>query len=209
MQFFLDEGGSCSYEDETIGDIEVPLRYKHIVKQLLPKDLPQLNTNFCVNERIYRIVPSSLHYLGLFCMDGIKVGYNRYTKLMEYVRPCYKYKYWMCLVQYIRSMHIYGLSRKYLQLKDKHQSKGAMLYIDGRPKAIGNIEGFINSTQPGSTIKQPNCIFERHEGNHFFVCSFKSIDIREEFLITYNLNQVDKNTVTMGVAHLANYPTFY
>ena len=46
MQFFLAEGGSCSYDDETIGDIEVPLRYKHIVKQWVPKDLPQLNTFF-------------------------------------------------------------------------------------------------------------------------------------------------------------------
>jgi hypothetical protein len=28
MEFFLVEGGSCSYDDESIGDIEVPLRYK-------------------------------------------------------------------------------------------------------------------------------------------------------------------------------------
>ena len=53
MHFFLAEGGSCSYEEETIGDIEVPLRYKHILKQWVPKDLPQLNIDFCVNERIY------------------------------------------------------------------------------------------------------------------------------------------------------------
>ena len=33
MEFFLAEGGSCSYDDETIGDIEVPLRYKNLVKQ--------------------------------------------------------------------------------------------------------------------------------------------------------------------------------
>ena len=39
-----------SYDDETIGDIEVPLRYKHIVKQWVPKDIPQLNTIFCVNS---------------------------------------------------------------------------------------------------------------------------------------------------------------
>ena len=54
----------------------MPLRYKHLVKQWVPKDLPQINTVFCVNERIYRIVPSSLHGLGLFCMDGIKVSYE-------------------------------------------------------------------------------------------------------------------------------------
>ena len=79
MDFFLAEGGSCSYDDETIGDINVPLRYRHLVKQWVPKDLPPLNTDFCMNERIFRIAPSSLHGLGLFCMDGIKVGYDRCT----------------------------------------------------------------------------------------------------------------------------------
>ena len=49
MDFFLAEEGSCSYDDETIGDIEVPLRYKHLVKQWVPKDIPQLNIAFCVN----------------------------------------------------------------------------------------------------------------------------------------------------------------
>ena len=100
IEFFLRGGGSCSYDDETIRDIEVPLTYKHLVKQWVPKDPPQLNKYFCVNERIYRIAPSSLHGLGLFFMDGIKVGYNRYIELMESVGPYYNYKYWMCLVQY-------------------------------------------------------------------------------------------------------------
>ena len=77
MDFFLVEGGSCSYEHETIGNIKVPLRYKHIVKQWVPKDLPQINTYFCMNEMIYRIEPSSLHGLGLFCMDGMMVDYER------------------------------------------------------------------------------------------------------------------------------------
>ena len=49
MDFFLAEGGSCSYDDETICDIKVPLRYKHLVKQWVPKDIPQLNIAFCVN----------------------------------------------------------------------------------------------------------------------------------------------------------------
>ena len=40
MECFLVEGGSCSYDDETIGDIEVPLRYKHLVKQWVPNYLP-------------------------------------------------------------------------------------------------------------------------------------------------------------------------
>ena len=100
----------------------------------MPRDLPQVNTDFCVNERIYRIAPSSLHGLGLFCMDGIKVGYDRCTKLMEYVGHYYNYNDWMHLVQYQRSMRRYELSANYLQLKGKDQNKGAMLYIDGRPK---------------------------------------------------------------------------
>ena len=87
MDFFLNRGGSCSYDYETVGDIKVPLRYKNLVKQWVPRDIPQVNTNFCVNERIYRFALSSLHGLGLFCMDDIKVGYGRCTELMEYVGP--------------------------------------------------------------------------------------------------------------------------
>ena len=75
---------------------------------------------------------------------------------MEYLGPSYNYNDWMRLVQYTWSMHRYGLSANYLQLKDKDQNKGVMVYIDGRPKSTGNIAGFINSTQPVSTIKQPN-----------------------------------------------------
>ena len=106
-------------------------------------------------------------------------------------------------------MHRYGLSSNYLQMKDKDHNNGATLYIDGRPKIIGNIVGFINSTQPGSTLKQPNCIFEGHEGNRVFVCSIKSIDAGEELLINYNLNRLDTNTVTMDLVHPTIYPTFY
>ena len=106
-------------------------------------------------------------------------------------------------------MHGYGLSANYIQLKDKAQNKRATLYIDRRPKITGNIVGFINSTQPGSIIKQPNCIFEGCEGNRVFVCAIKSIAAGEELLISYNLNRVDTNMVTMGVVHLTIYPTFY
>ena len=63
---FSQRRGSCSYDVETVGDIEVPLRYQHLVKKWVPRDLPQVNTNFCVNERIYKIALSSLHGLGLF-----------------------------------------------------------------------------------------------------------------------------------------------
>ena len=62
------EEGACSYDDEIVGDIEVPLRYKNLVKQWVPRDIPQVNIDFCVNERTYRIAPSSLHGLGLFWM---------------------------------------------------------------------------------------------------------------------------------------------
>ena len=83
------------------------------------------------------------------------------------LHPSYHYSDWMCLVQYTRSMRRHGFSTNYIQLKDKSQNKGATMYMDGRPKTTGNIVGFINSTQPGSTLKQPNCIFESREGNRF------------------------------------------
>ena len=82
------------------------------------------------------------------------------------------------------------------------------MYIDGRPKITGNIVGFINSTQPGSTLKKPNYIVESHEENRVFICAIKSIIAGEE-LINYNLNCVDKNTVSMVVVHPTIYPTIY
>ena len=155
-----------------------------------------------MNERIYRIAPSSLHGLGLFCMDDIKVGYSRCTELMEYVGPCYNYSDWMRLVRY-------GLLENYIQLKDKVQNKGAMMYMDGRPKKTGTIAGFINSTQPGSKLKQDNCIFESCEGNRVFVCAIKSITTSEELLIDYNLNRVDTNNVSMVMVQQTIYKSFY
>ena len=85
MKFFLAEGGSCSYDDESIGDIEVPLRYKHLLKQWVSKELPKLDTDFCANERMYRIALSSIHGLGLFSMDGIKVKYGGLVELLDHV----------------------------------------------------------------------------------------------------------------------------
>ena len=70
-------------------------------------------------------------------------------------------------------MHRYALSPHYIQCKENDQSKRFSMYIDGRPKETGNIVGFINSTRPSSTSKQPNCIFEAHEGNQVFVCVIK------------------------------------
>jgi hypothetical protein len=59
MEFSIVEGGSCSYDDESIEDIEVPLMYKHLVKQWVPKELPLLDTEFIVNNSTYFIAPSS------------------------------------------------------------------------------------------------------------------------------------------------------
>ena len=79
------------------------------------------------------------------------------------------------------------------------------MYIDRRKKITGNIAGFTKSTQLGSTLKKPNCVFEVHEENHVFVCAIKSITAGEELLINYNLNRVDTNTVSMVVVQ----PTIY
>ena len=66
MQCFIANGGSCNYDAKSIGDIELPLRYKHIVQRWAPKELPEVDTDFFISGRMYRIVPSSLHGLGLF-----------------------------------------------------------------------------------------------------------------------------------------------
>jgi hypothetical protein len=150
-----------------------------------------VDTDFFIGGRMYRIAPSSLHGLGLFSMDGIKVGYGTVTELMEYVRPLYKYNHWLMLVRYTQSMRRYGVAANYIQLLDNNQNKGATMYIDGRPKATGNIAGFINSTRPVATTKKPNCIFEAREGNRIFVCATKTIVPGEELLIDYNLNRID------------------
>jgi hypothetical protein len=146
MEFFLAEGGSLSYDDESIGDIEVPLRYKHLVKQWVPKELPLLDTDFIVNNRMYRIAPSSLHGLGIFCMDGITVKYNTVTELMDYVGPYYDYSDWMRLVWYMQNMKRYALTANYIQLINNDKNKGVNIYIYGRPQASNNIAGFINNT---------------------------------------------------------------
>jgi hypothetical protein len=146
VKFFLAKGGSCSYNDESIGDIDVPLSYKHLVKQWVPKELPPIDVDFVVNNRRYCIAPSSLHGLGLFSMDGIIVKYNIVTELMDYVGSCYNYNDWMRMVRYMRSMQRYALVANYIQLINKDKNKRATIYIDGRPKASNNIAVFINNT---------------------------------------------------------------
>jgi hypothetical protein len=208
MKFYLVEGGSFSYDDESIGDIDFPLRYKHLVKQWVPKALPPIDVDFVVNNRTYRIAPSSLHGLGLFSMDGIIVKYNTVTELMDYVGPCYNYNDWMQLVQYMRSMRRYELAANYIQLINKDKNKGANIYIDGRPKASGNIAGFINNTRPETTNKQPNSIFEGREENRVVLCAIKKIALGEELLLDYHLNQIDTltNSVQVLMQHLFKKP---
>ena len=82
MNFFLQGGGSCSYDDETVGDIDMPLRYKHLVKQWVPKDLRQVNTDFCVNERIYRIAPSLFAWIGVV-LHGRHKGWIRQMYIID------------------------------------------------------------------------------------------------------------------------------
>jgi hypothetical protein len=98
MKFFIANRGSCNYDVESIGDIEFPLRYRHLVKRRAPKELLEVDTDFFISGRMYQIVPSSLHRLGLFSMDGIMVSYGIVTELMEYVGPLYKYNHWLTLV---------------------------------------------------------------------------------------------------------------
>ncbi len=106
-----------------------------------------MDTDFFISGRMYRIALSSLHGLGLFSMDGIKVGYGNVNELMEYVGPLYRYNHWLMLSQYTQSMRRYGVAANYIQLVENNLHKGVTMYIDGRPKSSRNIAGFINSTQ--------------------------------------------------------------
>ena len=93
---------------------------------------------------------------------------------MEYVKPLYKYNNGLILVQYTRSMRRYKVAANYVQLAEHNKNKGATMYIDGRPKASGNVVGFINSTWLVTTTKKPNCEFEGHKERRIFVCARSS-----------------------------------
>ena len=92
----------------------MPLRYKNMVKQWIPKEFPPLETDFSVKNRTYRIAPSTLHGMGIFSMDGITVKYNTITEFVDYVGSCYDYSDWMWLVQYMRSMQRNVLTVNYI-----------------------------------------------------------------------------------------------
>jgi hypothetical protein len=72
-------------------------------------------------------------------------------------------------------MRRYPLATNYIQLINKDKNKGVTIYIDGSPKASGNIAGFINNTGPMTTNKQPNCIFEGRGENRVVMCAIKKI----------------------------------
>jgi hypothetical protein len=99
----------------------------------------------------------------------------------------------------MKSMQRYEVVANYIQLVDNNQNKRVTMCIDGRPKAYGNIVGFINSTQPVEKTNKPNFIFEGCEGNRIFVCATKTIVPGEYLLVDYNLNQIDGGGVSMGL----------
>jgi hypothetical protein len=67
-------------------------------------------------------------------MDCIKVYDDRLNELIEYVRPCYNYTYWIQLVQYTKSMRRYDVDENYIELKQKYHNKAELVYIDRKPK---------------------------------------------------------------------------
>ena len=86
---------------------------------------------------------------------------------------------------------MYALPPNYIKCKQNDQSKSLAMHIDGRLKAIGNIVGFVIFSQPMSTNKWSNYIFETRKGNYVFVFTIKSISAGEDLLIDYNLNPFD------------------
>jgi hypothetical protein len=96
-------------------------------------------------------------------------------------------------------MQRYALAVNYIQLIKNDKNKGATIYIDGRPKASGNIAGFINNTQPGTTNKQRNCIFEVRQENWVVLCAIKKIAPGEELLVDYHLNRIETLTNSVQV----------
>ena len=102
----------------------------------------------------------------------------------------------------MQSMRRYALSVNYIQLISSDRNKGENIYIDGRPKISGNIIGFINNTQPGTTNKEPNCIDEGCEENRVVMCAIKKIPLGEELLVDYHLNRVDTTTKSVQVLNM-------
>ena len=63
-------------------------------------------------------------------------------------------------------MHIYGVCANYNKMKENNQYKEYSIYIDGRPKACGNVAKVIKNTRLRSTNKLP------------FVCLRSTMEIK-------------------------------
>ena len=133
--------------------------YRNYLNNWEENPLPEINMDFIINGRIYRISPSTLNGSGPFTVDGVKVPYNSAFGLIGYVVPHYGYEHLGILTRYLISMHIHGFCENYNKMKETNQDKGYSIHIDGRPKAYGNIARFISTTHPRNTNKLPNCVF--------------------------------------------------
>ena len=102
--------------------------YIHYLKNWEAKPLPEINTDFCINGKTYRIAPSTLHGVGIFIMDSVKVPYKSEVGLMDYVGPTYDYAHWAKLTRYLTNMLIYGFYANYNKMKKKIRIKH-ILYI--------------------------------------------------------------------------------
>ena len=95
-------------------------------------------------------------------------------------------------------MRRYRVAANYIQLAEHNKTKGVTMHIDGRPKAFGNVAGFINSIRLVIATKQLNCEFEGSKEHRIFVCATKPILPGEELLIDYNLNRIDVASMVQG-----------
>ena len=77
------------------------LGWKHLVNGWEPKQFLELDIDFRLNEIIYRNVPSSIHGIGLFSMDGIHAKYKGGFYLMECLGPYHSYGFWTKMDEYI------------------------------------------------------------------------------------------------------------
>jgi len=108
-------------------------------------------------------------------MDGVKVPYECEVDLMEYVGPLYKYGDWMILTKMWRACKHMDFQQIVIEEKKVIENKGASICIDGRPLALWNVVGLINSSHPNTTNKNHNCMFEECGKIWIMVCAMKII----------------------------------
>jgi len=86
-------------------------------------------------------------------------------------------------------MQRYGICANY---KNEGKNNNIYIHIDGRPKVLGNVVGFINNSHLGRTKKLPNCVLEGGDGNKVMV--YAIIVVGKELLIDYNLNIIKETS---------------